>query len=233
VNIERIGVVVPARDEAPRLEPCLRALARAVAAVEQPVDVVLVLDSCADDSAAIVARLSPDLPLNLAVVTTAYAAAGAARAAGVDHLLSAAGTAGTWIATTDADSTVPLHWLRGHLRCAARGAEVVAGTVRVLDWHARSPEVRTRAEALYARPLRTGGHGHVHGANLGISAPLYRRLGGFPLRTHDEDVRLMAAAEAAGAVVAWAPDIAVTTSARSDARAPHGFAAHLDRLAAG
>jgi glycosyltransferase involved in cell wall biosynthesis len=233
VRVERIGVVIPARDEAPRLERCLRALADAVAAVEQPVEVVLVLDACTDDSATVVADLSGRLRLNLAVIETSYAAAGAARAAGAEHLLASLGVGGTWIATTDADSSVPLHWLRGQLLRAALGADVVAGTVRVRNWEGRPAEVRRQAEALYAQPLSPAGHGHVHGANLAISAPCYRRLGGFPRSTHDEDVELVAAAQSAGANVDWAAEIAVTTSARSDARAPHGFAAHLDRLATG
>lgn len=233
MRVERIGVVIPARDEAPRLESCLRALADAVAAVEQPVEVVLVLDACTDDSAAVVAGLQGRLMLNLTTIRTTYAGAGAARAAGVAHVLDSLGTAGTWIATTDADSAVPLHWLRGQVRRAVLGADVVAGTVRVRDWEGRPAEVRRRAEALYSQPLSSAGHGHVHGANLAISASWYRRLGGFPMSTHDEDVELVAAAQAAGATVAWAEDIAVTTSARSAARAPHGFAAHLDQLATG
>ena len=47
----------------------------------------------------------------------------------------------------------------------------------------------------------------------------------------DEDVRLVGAAVAVGARVAWAHDLEVTTSARRGARAPGGFAAYLDGLA--
>jgi len=230
VSVRRIGVVVPARDEAPRLERCLRAIDRAAAAVDRPVVVVLVLDSCTDDSAARAARLRLALPVRLVVVTTRCAAAGAARAAGVERLLGMLGTAGTWLATTDADSAVPPNWLAEQVRLADRGAAVVAGTVMVRDWEDRPIRVRQRAEQEYAVALAGHGHGHVHGSNLGISAAWYRRVGGFQPVACDEDVLLVAAAQAAGAAIAWSSDIAVTTSARSDGRAPGGFAAYLDSL---
>ncbi len=231
VSVQRIGVVVPARDEAPRLERCLRAIDRAAAAVDRPVVAVLVLDSCTDDSATRAAKLRLALSLRLVVVTTRCAAAGAARAAGVQRLLELLGTPGTWLATTDADSAVPANWLAEQVRLAELGAAVVAGTVRVHDWEGRPTRVRQRAEQEYAVALAGTGHGHVHGANLGISADWYRRMGGFQPVACDEDVLLVAAARAAGATVAWADDIAVATSARSDARAPGGFAAYLNGLA--
>jgi glycosyltransferase involved in cell wall biosynthesis len=231
VSVRQIGVIVPARDEAPRLERCLRAIDQAAAAVDRRVVVALVLDSCTDDSAARAARLRLALSVRLVVVTTKYAAAGAARAAGVERLLRMLGTAGTWLATTDADSAVPPNWLAEQVRQADRGAAVVAGTVTVRDWENRPAGVRRQAEQEYLVALADSGHGHVHGANLGISAAWYSRAGGFLPVACDEDVLLVAAARAAGAAVVWADDIAVTTSARSDARAPGGFAAYLDGLA--
>lgn len=232
-SVRQLGVVVPARDEGPRLERCLRAIDRAAAAVDRPVLVVLVLDSCTDDSAVRAARLRLALPVRLVVVAARYTAAGAARAAGAERLLASLGTDGTWLATTDADSTVPADWLAEQVRQAESGVDLVAGTVTVRDWAGRPAEVRLRAEQEYAVALAGTGHGHVHGANLGISAAWYRRVGGFGPVARDEDVLLVAAARAAGAAVAWADDIAVTTSARSDARAPGGFAAYLDSLAEG
>ncbi|MEO7260175.1 MAG: glycosyltransferase [Jatrophihabitantaceae bacterium] len=233
MTVERIGVIVPARDEAPRLWRCLHAIDRAAAAVGRPVVAVLVLDSCTDDSAAQAAQLCSALSVQLAVLTTRCAAAGAARAAGAEWLLELLGTAGTWLATTDADSAVPPNWLAEQVRQAELGAAVVAGTVTVRDWEDRPVPVRRRAERDYAVALASTGHGHVHGANLGISADWYRQVGGFRPVVCDEDVLLVAAARAAGAAVAWVSDIAVTTSARVDARAPGGFAAYLDGLDAG
>lgn len=228
MNVQRIGVVVPARDEAPRLERCLLAIDRAATAVGRPVAVVLVLDSCTDDSAARAAELALSVPF--AVLTVGHAAAGATRAAGADWLVDRLGSTGTWLATTDADSAVPPNWLAEQVRHAERGAAVVAGTVAVHDWEDRPVWVRHRAEQEYALTLAGSDHGHVHGANLGIAADWYRQVGGFAPVGCDEDVLLVAAARAAGATIAWTTDIAVITSARSDARAPGGFAAYLDRL---
>ncbi len=50
---------------------------------------------------------------------------------------------GTWLATTDADSVVPAHWLMAQLRHTERGARMVAGTVAVQDWQNRSPPSAT------------------------------------------------------------------------------------------
>ena len=81
-------------------------------------------------------------------------------------------------------------------------------------------------------PLRSDGHGHVHGANLGIRSDLYRRVGGFPAVAVHEDVAVVEAALALDAPVAWPTDIAVITSARPGSRAPRGFSSYLLDLAA-
>lgn len=233
MKIEQIGIVLPARNEAPRLGRCLHALARAAAAVKLPVTVALVLDSCTDDSARRVEQLRAALALPLLVVSTGAGSAGAARRLGVDRLVAELGSTGTWVASSDADSTVPPGWLLGQVRHAAAGAELIAGTVRVDDWQieGRSATLQSLADAEYALVGDGAGHRHVHGANLGIAAELYRRVDGFAPVTHDEDVRLVAVALAAGAAMVWATDICVATSARSAARAPHGFGAYLDQLA--
>ena len=128
----------------------------------------------------------------------------------------------SWLACTDADSRVPLHWLSAQLACAA---EVVCGTVHVDRWEAwQTPAMR----ALYrSRYNAQDGHRHVHGANLGISAEAYRRVGGFqPLAAH-EDVQLVRALEASGARIAWSAGHSVATSARRDCRAREGFGDYL------
>jgi hypothetical protein len=72
-----------------------------------------------------------------------------------------------------------------------------------------------------------GSHTHVHGANMGFSADAYWRIGGFRSLPSGEDIDLVARFEAAGYCIDRDPDLSVTTSARSQARAPHGFADHL------
>jgi hypothetical protein len=151
---------------------------------------------------------------------------GAARAAGLATLISSLGVAGSWLATTDADSRVPADWLTGQLRYARAGAELVVGTVDVTDWSAHPAQLRTQVAADYAR-RRDLTHGHVHGANLGFAAGGYLRIGGFAPVTAHEDVMLVRAAERLGLSIRWAEDLPVNTSARLVARAPAGFAHYL------
>lgn len=227
--IEGIGVVVPARDEARRLTACFDALGVAAAWVSVPVYVVVVLDRCTDGSAEIVATATRRHAgvLSLSAVESAAGIVGAARARGAQCLIDELGVGGTWLATTDADSRVPPQWLRRQLEMASAGARVIAGTVEVTDWLTWPDPTRQAYEAAYARWRRADGHGHIHGANLGIHATLYRDLGGFRAVAFDEDVGLVTAAERAGTRVVWAADITVTTSARAASRTSHGFSTHL------
>ena len=76
------------------------------------------------------------------------------------------------------------------------------------------------------------GHPHVHGANLGVSAEAYGRVGGFRALALHEDVQLVASLVDAGWRVARTARARMVTSARSDNRvAGGGFAAYLAALA--
>ena len=215
--IDRVVVVIPAHNEEELLPSCLAAVRVAAGGVAVPVHLVVVLDACTDASA-------DALGGDVVPVVVDDRNVGAARAAGFAALRA---TARTWYATTDADTVVTPTWLSDQLQRARAGADVVLGTVRVRDWHRHLAELRTRYTAAYTD---ADGHRHVHGANLGIGAPGYELLGGFaPLPAH-EDVDLVERAVAAGLVVDWTADVVVHTSARTDGRAPAGFAAHLREL---
>jgi hypothetical protein len=71
----------------------------------------------------------------------------------------------------------------------------------------------------------------VHGANLGLTPDAYRATGGFPPRATGEDVALVAALDRTGLRVLRDRAHPVVTSARTEGRAPDGFAAHLRGLA--
>lgn len=220
----QLGVVVPARDEAAGLASCLHALDRAAHIALVPLAIVVVLDSCHDASSAVVAATAPDLGSRLRVVEIDVGCVGTARRVGVETLLDTTSPGLEWIATTDADSTVPAQWFHRQLAHRAAGAALVAGRVRVTSWGARA-ELRSRWEHHYATSSR-----HVHGANLSFLPAAYQQCGGFPELAYDEDVALVAAFERADERVVWASDVTVTTSARAAGRAPHGFAAYLDAL---
>jgi hypothetical protein len=77
------------------------------------------------------------------------------------------------------------------------------------------------------------GHRHVYGANLGVSADWWSRVGGFPPVPAGEDELFVARLRDAGARVLGIPDSVVVTSGRLDPRAPRGFGAHLATMTAG
>jgi glycosyltransferase involved in cell wall biosynthesis len=226
--IGRIAVAVPAHDEEDLLGRCVRALACAAGRVEVPVDLVIVLDACEDDSPRIAHQLAEPAFASVQVVAIDARNVGAARRAGFARALRGRSSRGLWLATTDADSTVPADWFARQLAHQARGSDAVIGTVVVNDWRGCSDTVRTR----YLRAYRDAdGHRHIHGANLSFSAEAYVGAGGFhPLPT-DEDVQFVADLTADGRSLRWAGDLAVATSCRLEGRAPAGFAGHLTALA--
>ncbi|HEY0201286.1 MAG TPA: glycosyltransferase [Burkholderiaceae bacterium] len=213
-----IGVCIPAHDEETHIGRCLESV---ICAAQHPglqgeqIKVVLVLDSCTDATASIAAQWSV-IPL-----ATSACNVGRARGLGAELLL---GLGARWLAFTDADSRVSPRWLVDQL---SLGADVVCGTVEVLDWAAHGPQARnarTRFEVSYAD---RDGHRHVHGANLGVSARHYRRAGGFDARTCGEDQALVDRLAMRGARVAWSALPRVTTSARPYSRVEGGFATAL------
>lgn len=223
--MNRLAVVVPAHDEAALLPRCLAGLAAAAQRADPVgVEVIVVADACADETAAIAAAAG------VTVLTVSAGNVGAARAAGMAHALRH-GPDGLWLATTDADSRVPTAWLCWHLDHARAGADLLAGTVEVDDWAPWPYGLRGHYETRYADGRRDTTHRHVHGANLGVSGRAYQMSGGFRPVPHDEDRLLVADARAAGARIVSDTRCPVTTSSRVRARAPRGFSAHLAGLA--
>jgi len=225
-SVQRIGICVPARNEAAGIGACLRALARAARYVSCPVTAVVVADACTDDTAGRAQWAAAAAGLSVQIMQLDARSVGAARAAGSAMITERLGLVGTWLATTDADSVVPTRWLAGQLRYRRAGADLVAGTVRVIDWSVHSAQLRAYVVGEYGRHA-AGRHGHVHGANLGVSATAYRQLGGFAPAVAHEDVLLVDAAQRLGLSVSWAEDIPVVTSARLVGRTPAGFAHYL------
>lgn len=224
-HIERIVVVVPAHDEAENLPRCLRALITAAVCVPVPVSVVVVLDSCADGSHGLAGRYGSDVHFVEVDATNV----GAARAAGFrfgQTLYAGTDPARVWLATTDADSTVPADWL---LKMTRSAADMVVGEVRIAEWLHFSPEVADLHDREYAAKGKQ--RNHVHGANMGFRADLYWALGGFRALETGEDVELAKRFDKAGLQVAPDPTLSVATSDRLDSRAPAGFAADLGALA--
>lgn len=218
--VRAVVVVVPVHDEAALLEGCLTALEAAVAAARITCVVRIVLDACTDASAHIAERHP------FPVVRVEANAVGAARASGVRAALAALPHVPphrVWIANTDADSAVPVNWITLQLELAAAGADVVVGTVRP-DFDDLTEEHRR----LWLDTHETGRpNGHTHGANLGVRASTYLQASGFGDLVEHEDVRLVEACRAAGAVVTASDAAEVVTSGRFTGRTPGGYAGYL------
>ncbi|HEY2670558.1 MAG TPA: glycosyltransferase [Rugosimonospora sp.] len=224
--MNRIGVVVPAHNEAALIGRCLDSIVLAARGCAARVDVVVVADSCVDGTA----RLAHTMGAR--VVEIGAGNVGRARAEGCEaSLRDAAGD--LWLAHTDADSAVPRDWLARQLRYAGHGAEVVAGAVEVDSWLDWPAALRGRYEAFYAGEQTAGRH-HIHGANLGLSAHAYRAVGGFRPLVVGEDRALIAAAERTGLSVAYPTDLVVRTSGRRGGRVDGGgFHQFLARMESG
>lgn len=226
--VDAVAVVVPVHDEEELLPRCLAALdaARTRLRAERgdavAVVVVVVLDACTDGSAD-VAHRAP-----VTVLHTEHGQVGAARAAGVDAALALLGRAGedlgrVWVASTDADSAVPENWLTEQVALAAQGVDLMIGTVRP-DPRDLSPAQRA---AWSARHVPGRANGHVHGANLGLRADVYRAVGGYGALPEHEDVLLVEDARTAGARVHATDACWVLTSGRTVGRTPGGYARYL------
>jgi glycosyltransferase involved in cell wall biosynthesis len=227
--ISHIAVVVPAMDEAQTLGDCLASIGAAVrelhwgTARHYTSSVVVVLDSCTDASARVVGQF-----VDVVTLAVSYATVGRSRADGIRKALAELGSprSSTWIANTDADSTVPLNWLTEQVRLADIGADALVGTVepRASDlsdhqaraWQDSHPDGRAV--------------GHVHGANLGVRASAYLRLGGFAAQKEHEDVDIVARLRALPAVVVASDAFPVITSGRTVGRTPGGYAGYMRRL---
>ena len=216
-----ISVIVPAHNEEKSIRACLASILEAssdLLLAQEPVRVLVVLDSCTDNTRAIAEAMGAH------TVQVSARNVGFARAAGAQAALDAGAR---WLAFTDGDSEVAPNWLSAQLAHHAQGADAVCGTIAVANWADYGEKMRLHFGATYSD---SDGHRHIHGANLGVSAAAYQRAGGFEALDSQEDVALVESLEKLGATIAWSATPRVVTSARPDFRAPGGFGATLKRI---
>ena len=222
-----ICVLIPARNEEALLPRCLHSVLNACSLLPKNVtcDIVVVDDSSTDTTRTTAQSI---LLGSGAVVPAAVGIVGQARAIAASEALRryAGPRDRCWLANTDADCCVPESWLLDHLAFAANGIEAIAGTVDVDDFSEHLAGVSERFRLSY-RIDPDGSHPHVHGANLGIRADVYLRVGGWSdLATaddHDLWNRLLHH-RAKSVSVGKVKDL---TSGRRLGRAPPGFAEAL------
>jgi len=242
----RAVVVIPARDEAGRIEACLRAL---FAQREMPAgsyELMVVLDGCRDRTREVIRQtlgLRPRPPVHVLELPRPRGV-GRARRLGMDaacRRLLRVGRGDGLIASTDADSVVADDWLSAQLALAAAGAAAIGGLIELdpaerdaLDPHAlaareRNCERRLRAAIEQTRDATAVEHPHFSGASLALTAAAYRRCGGLPVRAALEDEALAQALARQGIAIHRSRRVRVTTSARTDGRAPRGLSQDLGR----
>lgn len=232
-----VGIVVPVHNEEELLGGALVALEAAVDRVAENIQchTVLVYDECRDHSRQVASAWKRDLPGCeaghwVSEIEIDAGNVGSARRAGCALVLTAAAAANLmtdsiWLATTDADSRVPNDWLTTQIASHEAGADVWAGTVTVRDWTHRTGDTAAAWLRLYEAESHP-----VHGASMALNGQTYLDAGEFEPLTSGEDRALLNAASAIGARCHYDRTAPVMTSARSQARAPHGFAAALQRI---
>jgi glycosyltransferase involved in cell wall biosynthesis len=225
-KIRGLLVVVPARDEERLLGRCLAAISLAVERLRTThrdvvAQVLVVADRCVDRTADIAREAGAH------VLEIDAGCVGTARRAGVDagiELLPPGPSHQSWVASTDADSRVPVTWLEHQADLATAGTRLMIGRV--------TPDRGDLTEATWTRWHR--GHtsldidAHIHGANLGFRLDDYLAAGGWPRLPQHEDQHLVNALLAAGAPATGGPD--VITSGRLRGRVPGGFSGYLRTL---
>ncbi len=230
-------VVIPARDEEARIPACLRALA---AQTISSFETIVVLDACADATATVTRRTAEHLGLSVQLISGPGAGSGAARRLGMglaaERLLDA-GMPNGLIACTDADTCPAPDWLERQLAHVRAGASVVAGRVELDPAERRElPDgaLRRRERDAVQRLERVrrvdagAEHHHFAGASLGVTAGVYRSVGGLEPVSALEDAAFAARLAEHGVPVLRAADVEVYTSARRSGRARRGLSVDLE-----
>jgi glucosyl-3-phosphoglycerate synthase len=241
-----VVVVVPARDEAERIGACLRALAEQRDVSHDTYEVVVVLDGCRDGTRARALEVAvsyPHLRLHTVELDTP-SGVGRARRVGMDlaceRLLAVERPQGL-IASTDADSIVAEDWLKVQCALVVAGAGAIGGAIELDPREARdlSREALQRRGAEAAKRLQRvqesgipwngqiAEHHQFSGASLALTAAVYRECGGLPVSAALEDEALERELFNRGISIHRSRAVRVSTSARTEGRAPRGLAHDL------
>ncbi|MDO8186433.1 glycosyltransferase family A protein [Conexibacter sp. JD483] len=235
-------VAIPARNERERIGACIEALAAQRA--PGPIEAVLVLDACSDDTGPVASAAAARHGLRLHVQEGPGAGSGPARRIAMDaaaQRLHEAGVPHGLLATTDADSRVAPDWIARQLVHLARGAGAVAGRIELdpveaglLPGHVltqRAALAEKRLERVRRRDPQAQHH-HFGGASIGLAASTYARVGGLEPRDALEDDAFAERLLRHRIAIARVDDVRVVTSARTHGRATRGLAIDLAALCA-
>ena len=255
MHLERLSrwvAVIPAKDEAERVESCVLAIASAARMSSLPVSVFVLANNSTDRTHEIVLDLAPtlhEIELSCQTITLPpqLAHAGGARRTAVDRALSRYAPdkrSSLLLFSTDADSRVQPDFFVKLERAYSNGADVVLAELNIvsdplapiseaaLAWdHERSiwrSRVRTYLEILRThrvppRPL----HDDYGGSGITLRVAAYDTLGGFQPVPFNEDKNLVAAADRTGMIVNRNSGAMIDVSGRALGRATGGMAQEL------
>ena len=240
-------MVVPARDEEAFVGPCLEALAAQAGIGSSEYEVLLILDRCTDRTEARAREAATDHPrLRLHLLRGPGEGSGPARRVGMDAAcarLLRVGRPQGLIACTDADTVVASDWLAAQLGALSRGARAIGGRIELADdgsLHAHvlrrhAEQGRLRHERLLSDPDTRGAtqHWQFSGASLGLSAELYRQIGGLEPLAALEDEGLERILRGQHVPIERLLSVRVTTSPRLEGRAQRGLSYDLSRMSFG
>ncbi|WP_025652014.1 MULTISPECIES: glycosyltransferase [Psychrobacter] len=217
----RIGIVIPAHNEAMTIAKCLASVQAAIEQLPPTIETCLlvVLDSCTDDTQSIVKAIGVDY------LCCNYHCVGQVRDIGIRYAIE---NGATWLACTDADSVVPMDWLVQQIEhIIYQPTDMICGVVDIDSWAHLTPQTREDYIAHYQDRM---GHRHIHGANLSFNSEAYLAVDGFTHLPCHEDVDLVKKFEDQGYAITWSNRVRVLTSSRLKARATEGFAVFLANL---
>jgi len=237
--------ILPARDEADRIEPTLRALLRELASGE---GVVLAVNGSTDDTLARALALfeaasAPFLLLDLDW-QPGRGSAPLARRLALDLAFELSPHAHLF--SIDADTVVQPGWRAAYEAEFSGGAALVCGAIGfdpaeaallpptdeaaetvLREYRAASREIEARLDPDPLNPWPH--HGNIGGANFGLRAGVYGAVGGLPVTPFGEDRALLRRVRALGLPVRFSEGPLVWTSCRLDGRARGGLSDELKR----
>jgi hypothetical protein len=240
-------VAVPARNEEDRLPTLIEALGRQtwLAKSGRNLQVVVVLNNCADRSAAALAGAAARYPaLDLDVVEVEFspkeAHVGFARRLAMNRALEL-GSSHSVLLTTDADAAPLPNWIDANLAAIDDGADIVGGHIvgdqaeerqlgprflRRAACHLRYSSLVDRLAALID-PLPHDPwprHSDHTGASLAVRGDVYAAVGGMAPLPSREDLAFVNRVRRAGYHLRHPLDVCVKVSARLEGRAMGGMA---------
>lgn len=233
--------MVPAKDEEQLVGRCVHALAGQHGVDSGAYEVILVLDGCRDATRAEALAAAARHPgLRLHLVEGPGLGVGRARRVGMEAActrLASVGRPHGLIACTDADSAVDRRWVAVQLELAARGAAAIGGRIDILPEDLRLLSQRTldarKLSGARRRMLAAGRghglaeHGYFSGASMSLRAELYRDIGGIEPVVALEDESLERTLLERGVAIVRSNMVRVSTSGRTEGRAPRGLAHDL------